>query len=84
MVVPVRLSTQPGVEAPANRTLTVEVSFDDGRTWERATVTPRGGNPAAVIHSPREPGFVSLRATATDQAGNTATVTIIRAYRTLR
>ena len=84
VLVPVLLSTQPDAGTAANRTLTVEVSFDDGANWQEARVAPRGGHPAAVIHSPRQPGFVSLRATATDTAGNTVTVTIIRAYRTTR
>ena len=35
----------------------------------------------AVVQQPRGDGFVSLRASAADTAGNTVRETIIRAYR---
>ncbi|MDR7278189.1 S8 family serine peptidase [Catenuloplanes atrovinosus] len=74
--VPLRVDRQEGSAAEPNRSLTVEASFDDGKTWQRVPV--RGG--AAQLRHPDAAGFVSLRATATDRAGNTVTQTMIRAY----
>jgi Subtilase family len=56
--------------------LSVEASFDDGRTWR---TVPFDGGIATVTH-PRGALYVSLRANATDSAGNTVTQTVIRAY----
>ena len=39
----------------------------------------RGG--VALLHHPDGPGYVSLRATATDSEGNTVTQTVVCAYR---
>jgi hypothetical protein len=60
--------------------LTAEVSDDDGRTWRAATVRGTGDHRIARVTHPAGPGFVSLRVRATDTAGNTAAVTVIRAY----
>ncbi|MGW3601945.1 S8 family peptidase [Micromonospora sp. NPDC005161] len=77
MTIPVALDRHPGSAAAPNRTLGVSASFDDGRTWVALPVH----HGAALIKHPRRPGFVSLRMTATDTAGNTVTQTIERAYR---
>ncbi|MFE9689148.1 S8 family serine peptidase [Micromonospora sp. NPDC005806] len=77
MTIPVALDQQAGSAAAPNRTLDVAASFDDGRTWVALPVL-RG---VARIAHPRRPGFVSLRLTATDVAGNMVTQTIQRAYR---
>ncbi|MCO1594130.1 S8 family serine peptidase [Micromonospora sp. RHAY321] len=77
MTIPVTLDRQSGSTAAPNRTLGVAASFDDGRTWVTLPVL-RG---VARISHPRRAGFVSLRLTATDTAGNTVTQTIQRAYR---
>jgi hypothetical protein len=61
--------------------LGVEASFDDGRTWTRLRVgRPRGGRYVASIAHPAGNGFVSLRASVTDDRGNTAEQTVVRAY----
>ncbi|MEU8165514.1 S8 family serine peptidase [Micromonospora sp. NPDC049004] len=78
MAIPVSLDRQAGSSAAPNRKLGVSASFDDGRTWVALPVV--GG--AALIAHPRRAGFVSLRVTATDTAGNTVTQTVLRAYRT--
>ncbi|MEV4389285.1 S8 family serine peptidase [Micromonospora sp. NPDC049580] len=75
--VPVTVTPLAGSAATANRTLTAQFSVDDGKTWRSASVsadrrTLRVTNPAA--------GYLSLRVNATDRTGNTATVTVIRAY----
>lgn len=75
--VPVTVTPQAGAAVGSPASLTVEASFDDGATWRQVPVV--GG--AAKIPHPRGGGFVSLRATAADSAGNTVTQTVIRAYR---
>ncbi|GAB7037888.1 MULTISPECIES: S8 family serine peptidase [Catenuloplanes] len=74
--VPLTVDVQERSAAARNRSLTVEASFDDGATWQRVQV--RDG--AAQLRHPNRAGFVSLRATAVDRAGNAVTETIIRAY----
>ncbi|MGI5153358.1 S8 family serine peptidase [Plantactinospora sp. CA-294935] len=75
--IPVTVTAQPESGAGANENLTVEVSYDDGVNWAPAEVTAG----QAVLRHPAEPGYVSLRASATDTAGNTVTQTVIRAYK---
>ncbi|MEH1166732.1 S8 family serine peptidase [Micromonospora sp. CPCC 205539] len=77
MVIPVALDRQTGSAAAPGRTLSVSASYDDGKTW---VALPVLHNVALSAH-PRKPGFVSLRLTATDTAGNSVTQTIQRAYR---
>jgi hypothetical protein len=76
------ITVQQPLEDPAALTaLTVEASFDDGRTWRPLAVTLDGPTTAtAEITHPRGPSYVSLRANATDSAGNSVTQTVIRAY----
>jgi subtilase family protein len=57
--------------------LSVDASFDDGRTWRQVPVTQDG---SVEITHPRGARYVSLRAHATDSSGNTVTQTVIRAY----
>ncbi|KJK33868.1 hypothetical protein UK23_44560 [Lentzea aerocolonigenes] len=78
--VPLRVDRQPG--APGGKAVPnqVEVSCDDGQTWQRVPVLRANGGWLAVIRNPAS-GFVSLRANAADQDGNTVTQTVIRAYR---
>ncbi|MFI7673509.1 S8 family peptidase [Actinophytocola sp. NPDC049390] len=80
-VVPVTVQRPFNAPAAALTTLTVDASFDDGRTWRPVPVAvdrPDGGT--ATIDHPRGARYVSLRAHATDSAGSTVTQTIIRAY----
>ncbi|MEO3818076.1 S8 family serine peptidase [Plantactinospora sp. B24E8] len=75
--VPVTVTAQPDSPAGANQSLTVEVSYDDGKTWAPVEVTAG----QVVLRHPEDAGYVSLRANATDTAGNTVSQTVIRAYR---
>jgi hypothetical protein len=70
------------VEGGANgvRKLAVQVSYDDGATWQAALVKGSGSQWALTVLHPPGAGHVSLRAQATDGRGNTVTQTIIRAY----
>ena len=77
--VPFRVDRQPGSQGGKAKPNQVEVSHDDGQTWQRVPVLPANGAWLAVIRNPAS-GFVSLRANAADQDGNTVTQTIIRAY----
>ncbi|RLK58667.1 S8 family serine peptidase [Actinokineospora cianjurensis] len=63
----------------ANRSTTVEVSYDSGKTWSRALVLAG----TALLCHPDTPGTVSLRAKTTDPAGHPLDLTTIDAY-TLR
>ncbi|MFM9580800.1 S8 family serine peptidase [Streptomyces caniscabiei] len=69
----------------ALRSLTVKVSYDDGRTWKNTPVhTTANGKRSVTLTQPRTPGSVSFKATATDTKGNTVNQTMINAYRTVR
>ncbi|GII86973.1 serine protease [Sphaerisporangium siamense] len=61
--------------------LTVEASYDDGATWQPATV--RKGSEwqySAVVKPSAKGDFVSLRVTATATGGMRVSQTVIRAY----
>jgi hypothetical protein len=70
---------QPGAASPKLASLRAEASFDDGATWRAVPVT--GGR--ALVHHPVQAGFVSLRISARDTAGNAVEQTVIRAYQTV-
>ena len=57
--------------------VTLEVSYDDGRTWRKAASAPHGGFRLAA---PKRAGFVSLRARAHDSVGNAISQTVLRAF----
>ena len=78
---PVKVEGQPGAPAAQVAELTVEISYDDGATWSRAPLRTAGSGWIATVRHPGRAGYASLRATATDTAGNVVTETIIHAYR---
>lgn len=69
-------------QGPASevKTLEVDFSYDDGATWQTAPVTRHGAEWSARVKNPGERGYVSLRGHVVNQAGNTVTSTVIRAY----
>ncbi|MET0497592.1 MAG: hypothetical protein ABW106_04880, partial [Steroidobacteraceae bacterium] len=72
---------QPG--AIAVGALTVQASFDDGRTWVTVPVTPTDRQRtqwAAQLITPADASFVSFKAAATDLQQNTVELTVVRAY----
>lgn len=76
---------QQGQPAPAGVTATVAASFNDGKTWSGAVraVALGGGRFRVTLNQPAfaaTTGFASLRVTAADQAGDSVTQTLIRAY----
>ncbi len=62
------------------RSLGVEVSYDEGKTWRRVFVLGLGARYVALLVHPKKGNYVSLRAVARDYAGNTFEETVIRAY----
>ncbi|MFI7428724.1 S8 family serine peptidase [Micromonospora sp. NPDC049836] len=79
--IPVTVHRQPGAPADRVTRLTVDVSYDGGRTWQKADLRRQGDGWAATVRHPAGPGHVSLRASARDGAGNTVTQRITQAYR---
>ncbi|MFC0623657.1 S8 family serine peptidase [Kribbella deserti] len=75
--IPVEVRRQHDSAGGALKLDSVEVSFDDGKTWRKQLLHRTG---EIVVNNPRS-GFVSLRAAASDEAGNKVTQTVIRAYR---
>jgi hypothetical protein len=66
--------------APDITSLSVRTSFDDGATWRPVALDRRGDRWRGTIDHPAGAGYVSLRAAATDAAGNTVEQETIRAY----
>ncbi|MFF3751864.1 hypothetical protein ACFYYH_15630 [Streptomyces sp. NPDC002018] len=67
-----------GASVAAVRTDRVELSYDDGRTWRRATLSSPARGALTRLHAPAA-GCLSLRVHASDARGNTVTQTVIRA-----
>jgi hypothetical protein len=79
--IPITVQQPPNTPETTLTALSVDASFDDGRTWQPVTVTLDGPATAtASITHPSGARHVSLRANATDSAGNTVVQTVIRAY----
>lgn len=70
--------------APGNGTIdgaSLEVSFDEGQSWEKVDLVREGEGWVAHIKHPDKVGSsLSLRASAWDNAGNSITQEIIKAY----
>ncbi|WP_214410736.1 S8 family serine peptidase [Sphaerisporangium fuscum] len=77
---PFWIERNPGAPEAAPRSIKLEMSTDDATTWRKVPVVPAGSGWAALLANPRTPGFVSLRATVTDAAGDGVTQTVTRAY----
>ncbi len=75
ITIPVTVDRQGAAGKP--RSLTVQVSFDDGATWRPLAVQDH----RIRVEHPAGHGFVSLKAAAADAAGNRVEQTVIRAYR---
>ncbi|MFI6762293.1 S8 family serine peptidase [Micromonospora sp. NPDC050417] len=70
---------QNGLGAVDGAALTAEVSFNEGATWKKVTVSGKGPDFRASIPAGHGKS-VSLRVRATDADGNAITQTVIRAY----
>jgi hypothetical protein len=76
---------QQNEDAPAGLAATVSISYNDGKTWTAPHAATRQGSNMFSLTIDQPPlddtsGFVSLRVTAHDCAGNSVVQTIIRAY----
>ncbi|MGC4816614.1 S8 family serine peptidase [Micromonospora sp. DT63] len=69
----------PGVSGTVGP-VTVEVSYDDGRTWQKPRLTRHGDGWRTTLDAPAKARFVSLRTSARDTAGNTVSQSITRAF----
>jgi subtilisin family serine protease len=76
-LVPLALQDETGAFARP-RHLTIEASYDEGKTWHRVPVLL---NLVAALRHPADAESVSLRASATDRDGNTVKETVIRVYK---
>ncbi|MCS7482756.1 S8 family serine peptidase [Umezawaea endophytica] len=77
IAVPLLVQQNPGADNGRVNRITVDVSFDDGKTWRHAPVIGR----SAIVHNGPAGSFASLRAKATDSKGNSVENTVIRAYK---
>ncbi len=68
--------------APTIRRLTLQISYDDGTTWEGAPVSYTQHGWEATVRNPSGSNgkYVSLRAYAEDTAGRTVDQTLVHAY----
>ncbi|MEU8083568.1 S8 family serine peptidase [Micromonospora sp. NPDC049101] len=59
--------------------LTLEVSYDDGATWQRQGLTEKRGTWQAHLNAPHRADFVSIRVTARQRSGDGVTQRVTRA-----
>jgi subtilisin family serine protease len=59
---------------------TLEVSYDDGKTWHRTSLRHKGGSWQGRLDAPAKARFATLRATARDAKGNSVSQTVVRAF----
>jgi len=60
--------------------VTLEISYDDGATWQKVTLRNESGKWTGTLNLPRQAGFASVRATAVTDGGYTIKQEVIRAY----
>ncbi|WP_405785241.1 hypothetical protein OG512_48180 [Streptomyces sp. NBC_01378] len=58
----------------------LEVSYDDGATWQGAELSHKSAGWRTALHAPRSARFVTLRVKAKDSADNSVSQTITRAF----
>ncbi|ONI89683.1 hypothetical protein ALI22I_14370 [Saccharothrix sp. ALI-22-I] len=80
LVVPIRVDQRWAVPATGLTELAVDVSYDDGVSWQPARVTPAHDGWRTVLTPPPGAGHVSVRTRTADAAGNTSEQTSIRAW----
>ncbi|MEU1725108.1 S8 family serine peptidase [Nonomuraea sp. NPDC005692] len=79
-ILPIQVERAPGAARAAVSSIRLEASADDGRTWRPVHVRASRSGWTARLDNPATAGYVSLRATVTDKAGNGVTQTVTRAY----
>jgi hypothetical protein len=79
----VAVQHQENSVAPAISRASVAVSYNDGASWTKAPVTGGNGSYRATFTVPdasQTNGFVAVRVSASDSAGNGIEQTVLRAY----
>lgn len=79
-LLPIWIERNPGAPAAAVKSIRLQMSVDDGVTWQRIPVRAKGSGWTTRVTNPPTAGFVSLRAMSIDTAGNTVSQIIHRAY----
>jgi subtilisin family serine protease len=70
-----------GAQQPGRvNTPVVEISYDDGKTWQKVRLSRHHGQWTAEVNHPRNAEFASLRWSVSDADGNSAKATILHAY----
>jgi hypothetical protein len=59
---------------------TLEVSFNEGKSWKKVKLNQDGDTFNVTIKNPKNAANVSLKASAWDDEGNKITQEIIKAY----
>ncbi len=78
---PIVLGTQHDGSLPGIKTVELQVSGDDGKTWQPAKVTKTdNANYRAVFATPKGAKAVSLRTEVVDAEGNVTEQTTVKAY----
>jgi hypothetical protein len=77
-----RVENWPSAPVGTIEDVTLDVSYDDGATWQSASVSPTPGTDGwtASLDHPAGASWVSLRAHAADDDGNAVDQTIVHAY----
>lgn len=72
----------PGSDSAKDAVASVklEVSYDDGVSWQRQDLREKNGTWKASLSAPRRAGYVSIRVTAKQHNGGDITQTVTRAY----
>ncbi|MFL6055588.1 MAG: hypothetical protein ACJ72W_22210, partial [Actinoallomurus sp.] len=69
-----------GPKADSIRTVTVQVSYDDGATWQNTSPRRLGSAWQTQLKAPADARYASLRVSARDTAGNSIKETVVRAF----
>ena len=69
-----------GPSSKAINALTLDISYDDGATWQKAALTHTGDGWKTRLHAPAKTTYVTLRTTAHDGLGNSVAQSITRAF----
>ncbi|MFF1966591.1 S8 family serine peptidase [Streptomyces sp. NPDC058232] len=76
-------SPDPDQELPPTssiKTVGLELSYDDGKTWRKVTLARFGDGWRTVLDAPRNASYVTVRATAADDRGDAVHQTVTRAF----
>ncbi|MFE5374725.1 S8 family serine peptidase [Streptomyces mirabilis] len=75
----VTASQLPGTTAAIGKP-SLEVSYDDGATWQPSQLNQQGADWQTTLQAPASADFASLRVTARDSDGNSVSQTLTRAF----